>query len=163
MLRRWGYRVAYRILQLYWLLASPDQRGVKCLLTDGDRVLLVRHTYGSRAWDLPGGSLKRDELPLSAARREMEEELGQGDADWVSLGAIRGRMHRRHDAIEVFGAEVSRPDLRLDLGELAVAAWFEVDRLPLEVGPYVAPIIAGTRRYTGRPATPTRSSPEAYS
>ena len=69
--RRVGYRVAYRLLQLVWLFARPAKSGVKCVLTDGDRVLLVRHTYGSRGWALPGGGLKRGEQPVAGARREM--------------------------------------------------------------------------------------------
>ena len=43
-------------------------------------MLLVRHTYGPRAWDLPGGAIKRGEPPIDAARREMDEELGLDDA-----------------------------------------------------------------------------------
>ena len=80
-LKRLGYRVAFRGLQVRWAIQRPVTSGVKCLITDGDRVLLVRHTYGPRAWDIPGGRTKRGEDPLTTARREMEEELGLGDAD----------------------------------------------------------------------------------
>src|SRR6516162_8210467 len=60
-LRRLAYRLAYRILQVVWFVWRPRMRGVKCLVTCRDRVLLVRHTYGSRAWDVPGGAMKRGE------------------------------------------------------------------------------------------------------
>jgi 8-oxo-dGTP diphosphatase len=39
------------------------------------RVLVVRPTYKER-WELPGGSLERDESPLAACRRELGEEIG---------------------------------------------------------------------------------------
>lgn len=142
-LRRLGYRLAFRVLQVRWLLSHPDQRGVKCVITDGDRLLLVRHTYGMRAWDLPGGRTRRCESALATTRREMEEELGLGDAPWHELGELRGRLYRRRDTIHILGAEVSAPTLRVDPVELEAAAWFDRDRLPLWVTPYVRPTLDG--------------------
>jgi 8-oxo-dGTP pyrophosphatase MutT (NUDIX family) len=141
-LRRLGYRVAYRLLQAFWFVARPRKEGVKCVVTDGDRVLLVRHTYGRRSWDLPGGSIKRRESPLSAARREMNEELGLDGADWSAIGEVQGRVDRRHDTIHCFRVELSKPTLTLDQGELAAARWFARSELPADLGPYVDPIMA---------------------
>jgi len=46
------------------------------LFVDGDRVLLVRKTYGNR-WDIPGGYINRGGESLAeACRREVREELG---------------------------------------------------------------------------------------
>ena len=130
-LQRAGYRVAFRLLQLRWRLLRPRLEAVKCVITDGDRVLLVRHTYGPRAWDLPGGASRRGEAPAETARREMAEELGLPPLPWVPLGELRGRMFGRHDLVHVFGVEVDDPPLRVDPVELATAAWFHRDRLPL--------------------------------
>lgn len=49
--------------------------GVICVVVDGDRVLLVRHSY-RRDWGAPGGLLDRGELPEHAAGRETLEEVG---------------------------------------------------------------------------------------
>jgi 8-oxo-dGTP pyrophosphatase MutT (NUDIX family) len=141
-LRRLGYRLAYRVLQVFWFLTRPAKRGVKCVVTDGDRVLLVRHTYGRRSWDVPGGSIKRRESPLSAARREMGEELGLGTADWAEIGELHGRVDHRHDTIHCFRVELSAPALTIDPAELAAAGWFTRDELPDDLGPYVGEIIA---------------------
>ena len=154
-LRRLGYRAAFRCLQLFWLVTRPAKHGVKCVITDRDRVLLVRHTYGSRAWDLPGGGVRRGEAPASAAGREMAEELGLGDAHWIPLGEVRGGVDHRHDIIHVYGARVTAPPLTLNLAELSVAAWFPRDRLPLELGPFAGPILDGVSRYaTAREVAP---------
>ncbi|MEJ2854875.1 MULTISPECIES: NUDIX hydrolase [unclassified Saccharothrix] len=45
------------------------------LFVDGDRVLMVRKTYGEQ-WDLPGGYVDIGESPAAACRREITEELG---------------------------------------------------------------------------------------
>lgn len=139
--RRWGYRVAYRALQVIWFLTRPRKEGVKCLLTEQDRILLVRHTYGLRAWDLPGGAIKRRESPLTAAQREMSEELGVHEAHWTELGAVRGRVDRRHDTIHCFSAELTAPVLMIDPVEIAVARWFPRSTLPADLGPYVRPVM----------------------
>jgi 8-oxo-dGTP pyrophosphatase MutT (NUDIX family) len=140
-IRRQGYRVAHLLLRSWWFIARPQMRGVKCALTDGDRVLLVRHTYGHSEWDLPGGGVKRSEEPPAAARREMEEELGIQIDDLRSLGQLKSRVYRKHDRVDCFHAEIGPAELTIDEGELEVARWFPRDRLPAELSRYVRPIL----------------------
>lgn len=129
-IQRWGYRLAYRLLQMFWLIARPSQTGVKCLLSHGGQILLVRHTYGPRGWDLPGGMVRRGEDPALAARREMHEELGVHPPLWTDLGSVRASLENRHDTIHVFGAELTTPSLTMDRAELDVARWFAPTELP---------------------------------
>lgn len=143
--RRLVYRVGYRVMTVLWLITRPEKHGVKCVLVRDDRVLLVRHTYGRRSWDLPGGALKRGEPPLSGARREMSEELGIEAAQWRELGIVRTTMDHRRDTVHCFEARVASSEVTLDLGELAVARWFARDGLPDELAPYVAPVMAALR------------------
>jgi 8-oxo-dGTP pyrophosphatase MutT (NUDIX family) len=142
-LKRLAYRAAFRGLQVRWAIQRPVTAGVKCLITDGDQVLLVRHTYGDRRWDLPGGRSKRGEDPVTTARREMQEELGLGDAAWHPHGELRGTIYRRRDEIHVVHASVSSPTLQVDPVEIASTCWFARDRLPLSVSPFVGPVLAG--------------------
>jgi 8-oxo-dGTP pyrophosphatase MutT (NUDIX family) len=149
-LRRIGYRCAYLGLRIWWFVRRPNVNGVKCVLTDGDRVLLVRHTYGHRGWDLPGGTVKRGEEPETAATREMHEELGVSVEEWAPIGQLRGRLDHRRDQLDCFQAELREPSIAIDLGELSAAGWFERDRLPSDLGRYVKLIL--TRAVPSRPA-----------
>jgi 8-oxo-dGTP pyrophosphatase MutT (NUDIX family) len=153
-IRRLAYRIAYRLLQAFWFIRRPQKSGVKCLLTAEDRVLLVRHTYGRRSWDLPGGAVKRGEPPLRAAQREMHEELGLEAADWTEIGALQGTVDHRRDTIHCFSAELVAPTLTLDRGEIAAARWFARSELPADLSPYVVPIMARTPVMS--PAHPAR-------
>jgi 8-oxo-dGTP pyrophosphatase MutT (NUDIX family) len=130
------------LLRAYRLLGRPTVSGVKCVLTDGDRVLLVRHTYGRAEWLLPGGSIKRDEPPLSAARREMREELGIDIADWTALGEVSAYTESGRDRLHCFQAELRAPALTLDRGELETVGWFPRGELPPNLGRFVRPILA---------------------
>jgi ADP-ribose pyrophosphatase YjhB (NUDIX family) len=138
-------RVAYAGLRTYWFLVRPQIVGVKCILTDGDHVLLVRHTYGNRAWDLPGGSVKRRELPRDGARREMNEELGRRLDDWVDLGELFVNTNHHHDNLHLFHTRVADRGLDLNLAELAEADWFARDALPADLARYVIPILSRVR------------------
>jgi ADP-ribose pyrophosphatase YjhB (NUDIX family) len=141
-LRRLGYRFAYSGLRVYWFLLRPKLSGVKCVLTDQDEVLLVRHTYGPRVWDLPGGAIKRGEPPVSAARREMTEELGVSIDDWRSLGKIAVAFDHRTDHVHCFQASSPTRELTIDRGEIADAAWFPRTGLPTDLGRYAGRIMA---------------------
>jgi 8-oxo-dGTP pyrophosphatase MutT (NUDIX family) len=141
-LRRGVYRLAYTVLSVYWFVKQPRTNGVKCVLTDGDSVLLVRHTYGRAEWELPGGAMKSGEPPMSAARREMEEELGIAIDNWTVLGEVAGRAQHRRDTLHCFHAELHDPAFTLDLGELYTAQWFPRDNLPDDIGQYVEPVLA---------------------
>jgi 8-oxo-dGTP pyrophosphatase MutT (NUDIX family) len=150
--RRPIYRVGYRILQVYWLAARPRLRGVKCLLTDADRVLLVRHTYGPRWWDLPGGRVERDEDPDHAAAREFTEELGVRSDAWELIGELDMSFLGRRDTLHCFRLELSAPRLEIDRGELQAADWFLRAELPYDLAPWVLPIVARTTVRRNAPA-----------
>jgi 8-oxo-dGTP pyrophosphatase MutT (NUDIX family) len=141
-IRRHGYRVAHRMLRAWWFVVRPRVQGVKCVLTDGDRVLLVRHTYGHHEWDFPGGGVRRGEEPLAAARREMEEELGVRLDGLRAIGEISARPYRSRDRIHCFHAELGAAGLTIDEAELATAEWFERRQLPTDTSRYVSPILA---------------------
>ena len=141
-IRRLGYRWAYRGLRLYWLLRHPGTNGVKCVLTDGDQILFVRHSYGPRGWDLPGGSIRPGEQPEAAARREMNEELGIAIHDLVALGEFVVHSEHRDDHVHCFSAELRAPRLTIDRGELLTAEWFPRHDLPTKLGRYAEAIIA---------------------
>jgi 8-oxo-dGTP diphosphatase len=140
--RRRLYRLAYAVLSVYWFLTRPSTHGVKCVLTDGERVLLVRHTYGRPEWELPGGAIKSGEAPRDAARREMHEELGVAIDGWASLGEVAGRAQHRRDTLHCFHAELDNPAFTLDLGELYTAHWFPRSSLPEDLGQYVHPVLS---------------------
>lgn len=137
------YRVAYPLARVYWFVARPKKGGVKCVITRGDEVLLVRHTYGDRrAWEVPGGGVKRGEAPLEAARREMHEELGLSISDWTALGDFFARFEHRGDTMYCFHAVLSEDVSPVaDRTEIAEARWFPTAAPPPHTGRFVRRIL----------------------
>jgi ADP-ribose pyrophosphatase YjhB (NUDIX family) len=138
------YRVAWLGLQLYSTVVPRRGRGVKCVLTHGGRVLLVRHTYGQRhTWYVPGGGVRRREPPLEAAAREMREELGVRDLRWRELVTRDMRVDRMEVRLTCVYAELSDPAaIHPDPIEIAQARWFELDALPAPLGGEVRLLVA---------------------
>lgn len=72
-------------------------------MLDDDRVCLIevfRQAVGRVLWELPAGTLDREESLVEAARRELEEETGYRAETveplggfWMSPGILRERMH----------------------------------------------------------------------
>lgn len=130
------YRVAWRGVQLRAMLWRRSSGGVKCVLTRGEQVLLVRHTYGRReVWYLPGGGVHRGEPPLRAAAREMEEELGLRDLELRELATFETRLERI--AVRLTCTHAKLPDtalVRIDPVEIAQVGWFARTKLPTPIG-----------------------------
>jgi 8-oxo-dGTP pyrophosphatase MutT (NUDIX family) len=142
-LLRLAFRVGYRVLRVWWFVRRPTTRGVKCVLTCGDEILLVRHTYGrTDRWELPGGGVKRREEPRAAARREVREEVGVDLGGLEPLGELFRRVDSKHDRLWCFAAEVDSHEVERDPAEIAECRWFPRDALPDERAKYVERIVA---------------------
>lgn len=76
-LHRAGLRLAHAVRRRWWRLVKSKLNGCRIFAFDETgRVLLIRHSYGSGNWMLPGGGINRGEAPLAAALRELQEECG---------------------------------------------------------------------------------------
>lgn len=138
-----AYQVAYLGLRVWSLVAHPHTRGVKCLVCVGDQILLVRHSYGPRTWDLPGGFARRDEPFAAAARREIAEELVLADPGEPVVFAEFDRDHvGRHERLAAARVEVSAPTAAIRTYELLETGWFRRDQLPARRAEIVDAVLA---------------------
>ena len=58
----------------------------------GPALLLVRSSYRT-GWHLPGGGVRRGEMPEAAARRELAEEIGLAASALCVLKLPKGINH----------------------------------------------------------------------
>ncbi len=151
MILRRLYRAAYWALWAFALVAHPRGRGVKGLITNGGDVLFVRHTYGPREWELPGGGQHRHEQPDEAIARELREELGIEVTDLVALGAGNGPRQYRNNRVSFFTIELASRDVQPDPVEIAEVRWADPADPPRPLGWYAADAL---RRNGGAPAQP---------
>jgi 8-oxo-dGTP pyrophosphatase MutT (NUDIX family) len=136
--RRAAYRVAYRLLWLTAFVRAPRGQGAKAALVCDGELLLVRHTYGPKRWELPGGGVRRREAPDAALRRELDEELGLGAAGATALAVIHGPGRMQRHRTHLYRVDVASNHLTPDPVEIAEARWCDPAALPRPLGSMVA-------------------------
>jgi 8-oxo-dGTP diphosphatase len=125
----------------------------------GPALLLVRSSYRI-GWHLPGGGVRRGEMPEAAARRELAEEIGLAASALLPAGVICGIWDGRRDRVHFFELRlVEVPKLQIDNREIIAARLTSPSELHSMVltGPVAAYL---SRLPVGRPAA-TQSRPEA--
>ncbi len=133
-LRQAAYRAAYRVLWVTAFIRGPRGRGAKAVVVNGGEVLLVRHTYGPRRWELPGGGIRRGEAPEAGITRELREELGLNAVELAPLAAVPGPGRFRHRPIHYYLVELAARDVHPDPVEIAETRWCNPATLPGRVG-----------------------------
>ena len=77
-------------LHRFDVIESSDWVNIVPLTANDEVVLITQYRHGIEAMtlEIPGGMIDPGEAPLTAARREMQEETGYDSDDIVRLGAI---------------------------------------------------------------------------
>ena len=124
-----AYRLAFRLLQIWWRVRRPSTSGASVAVWHDGAVLMIRNSY-RRQLTLPGGHIGRGESAVAAAVRELREEAGvRIDAADVRPAYARTVVwDRRQDRCEIFEAELpNRPTVRIDNREVVWAAFMSLD------------------------------------
>lgn len=123
-------KIAHPLRKAYWFLFRPNTYGVKCIVQNDGKVLLIRNTYGNGAWTFPGGGAKREETSEDAVRREVLEEVGIEARKFKEIGQFVNAKECKRDTVTVFTAECEQGHVTLDPMEIAEAQWFDRHDLP---------------------------------
>ena len=105
--------------------------GVFVVVRAHNRILLVRHAYGTRKWSLPGGGLEQGELIHDAGRRETKEETGLD----VQIGRQIGifSLRKEKGIVILLEGHVIGGTLEVINGnEISDCYYFERNEIPIE-------------------------------
>jgi 8-oxo-dGTP pyrophosphatase MutT (NUDIX family) len=118
------------------LIGRRIHLGVAAVIFDGqNRVLLVRHSYGRRGWELPGGGRKPTESLEQAVVRELREEL----AVRISAAELRGVYYepeydQHHFAFLCRLPDESKPEPSSP--EIVECAYWPLNELPRPINDF---------------------------
>jgi len=104
------------------------------IVDDPDLVLLVKHSYGERNWELPGGRGETRESGEETARREAREEVGLELYDMRLTGVYWDPSVDMHHF--VFRARVAERPRVADKSEITEVGWFSRDALPRPISDF---------------------------
>jgi 8-oxo-dGTP diphosphatase len=118
---RTAFRLGFPLARLWWRLTRPRHEGVVVAVYVGPALLLVRCSYRG-GWHLPGGGVRRGEMPETTARRELVEETGLKASVLLPAGSTCGIWDGRRDRVHFFELRLAElPELQLDNREVVAA------------------------------------------
>lgn len=129
--------LAYKASQIVWKVFHPITVGVRVLLVQDGKFLLVKPSYQNH-WTLPGGGIEPGETLEQSARREISEEAGALVGELHLFGAYTSFQENKNDHVVVFcgalqGFEAGfHPDAEIEQSGL-----FALQDLPPETAPGV--------------------------
>lgn len=129
-LHRMLYRLAHWGRRQIWKVRRPTVSGVRVLALDAEaRVVLIRHSYGSGRWMLPGGGLLKREDPVAAAVRELREETGCMLLDAREVRVFAEDLHGARNLVHLVTGRVEGAP-NADRREVIEAGLFPLGGLP---------------------------------
>lgn len=120
---------------VYWFIFRPITLGIRCIIINDGKVLLIKHSYISE-WYFPGGHVEKRENYYEAALREVKEELSidlKSKPYLLGLYASFREYKNCHTVVLVFHEE--NVHLKVDGYEVENAKWYGLDNLPEDISP----------------------------
>lgn len=135
----------FPLIKAYWFIFRPSVSGAKIILTNGNDILFVKHTYGKK-YTFPGGGIKRGESPEVAVKREVLEELGVSLGEVTPIKTFTDTGEFKKDTISVFTSEVFSKEVDTNNLEIEEAKWSSLENPP-RVGRVAWEIMEIYRKY----------------
>lgn len=137
-LHRAALRLAHGVRKRWWRIAKVRLRGCRIFAFDGaGQVLLIRHSYGSGNWMLPGGGLGQGEEPLVAALRELAEETGLALVQPRLFAEVEEPLYGTVNRVYLVCGQAEGA-VRIDGREVIEARYFAAHALPPDLSPMLA-------------------------
>ncbi|MCW3062492.1 MAG: family hydrolase [Capsulimonas sp.] len=136
--------------------------GAAAVIQDSNgRVLLVKHSYGRRNWEIPGGAVESEESVTDAAVREVFEETGMRVIAERLTGIYYAAENDSHHFVFLCRSASDDQRPRADQDETTDCAYFSIEALPRPISDLtirrildalsgfapVLPIPVGTRQW----------------
>lgn len=119
-----------------------ENRNVRVIVINNDRVLLIKHVLAPGVWTLPGGSVEFGESDETAAIREVKEETGFEISLLSEIGTYERRVFGVGDIVRVFYTSTPAGTMNLlPNREILQRGHFSVHELPDTVSPKTKRVI----------------------
>lgn len=128
------HRALIKIKNFIYRVIDKKTVGVRVLLINGDKTLLVKHTY-TPYWYMVGGGVDAGETGVEAIARELFEEVNIQHDKFELFGFYYNNKEHHDDYVALYVAHVDSERCEIDHKEIGEAKWFSFDDLPHDISP----------------------------
>jgi 8-oxo-dGTP pyrophosphatase MutT (NUDIX family) len=118
------------IYKFYCFIFRPKSLGVKVVVENNNKILMVRISYSHKKWTFPGGGVEKGESFKEAAQRELEEEVGIKTQDLVEVGEYSSDSNYKKNIVRCFYLQTDSSFAKIDNFEISESGWFDPNKLP---------------------------------
>ena len=108
--------------------------GVRILLINEGKILLVKHTY-QPDWYTIGGGVESGETPRQAMERELKEEVGATLTTPLELFSVYYSRNEKRDDYIIFYIGHGCTQEVMTSPEISEKHWFPINDLPQDLSP----------------------------
>jgi ADP-ribose pyrophosphatase YjhB (NUDIX family) len=118
------------IYKLYCFIFRPKSLGVKIIIENHNKILMIRIGYAHKKWTFPGGGVKKGESFEKAALREIEEEVGIKTLHLVEMGEYLSDSNFKKNIVKCFYLYTDSSLIKIDNFEVIESGWYDPKEFP---------------------------------
>ncbi|MEK7071339.1 MAG: NUDIX domain-containing protein [Patescibacteria group bacterium] len=118
------------IYKCYCFIFRPKSLGVKIVVENNGKILMVRLSYAHKGWTFPGGGLEKKESFEMTALRELEEEVGIKTQHLITMGEYSSERNFKKNTVKCFYLHTDSTFTKIDNFEISESGWYSPDKLP---------------------------------
>lgn len=118
------------IYKIYCFIFRPKSLGVKVVVENNNKLLMVRIGYAHKNWTFPGGGVKRGESFEEAALRELKEEVGIITQSLIEMGEYSSDSNFKKNIVKCFYMHTDSSFVKIDNFEIVESNWYDQNEFP---------------------------------
>lgn len=118
------------IYKIYCFIFRPKSLGVKVVVENNDKLLMVRIGYAHKRFTFPGGGVNKNESFEEAAKRELEEEVGIKTESLIEMGEYTSESNYKKNIVRCFYLHTDSTFAKIDNFEIIESGWYEPEKFP---------------------------------
>jgi len=115
----------------YCFIFRPKSFGVKLVVENENKILMVRISYAHKKWTFPGGGVKKGETFEKAVIRELKEECGIKTQNVIEMGEYASDSNFKRNIVKCFYLSVDSNYVNIDNFEVTDSGWYDPKKLPI--------------------------------
>lgn len=135
------------VYKFYCYIFRPKSLGVKVVIENEGKILMVKINYAHKKWTFPGGGVKKNESFEKAALREIEEEVGIKAQNLIEMGEYSSDSGYKKNIVKCFYLKTDSSFVKIDNFEISEFNWYTEDSLPENCSFAVTKIMAIYKRF----------------